>query len=54
MGYTERQELVAASLKVLTGSQDLLKLATETHNSAMAGKDGSNEFWKALDETVKN
>lgn len=53
-GYTERKELVGTALEVLTGSQDLLSLAEKTHNSSLLGKDTTNEFWRAVDESSKN
>jgi len=54
VGYTESITLVGTALEVLTGSQDLLPLAEKTHNNAVMGKDTANEFWKAVDEVVKN
>jgi hypothetical protein len=54
VGYTESVNLVGTALEVLTGSQDLLALATKTHHEAQLGKDTSNEFYQALSEASKN
>lgn len=53
-GYTEREELVAAALEVLTGSKSLLPMAVTTHNSYSLGKDITGPFWNALNESLKN
>jgi hypothetical protein len=53
-GYTERKELVGTALEVLTGSQDLLVIAEQTHNNATLGKDTREIFYQALNEASKN
>lgn len=54
MGYSESVTSVGTALEVLTGSQNLLNLAIQTHGNAQLGKDTSDKFYQALNEALKN
>ncbi len=54
LGYTEHRELVGMALEVLTGSQELLSLAEQTHyNSVILGKNTIDQFYLTLNENIK-
>jgi hypothetical protein len=53
-GYTVQKELVGLALETLTGSQDLLPMAENTHNNALLGRDTSEIFYTNLNSNLRD